>query len=202
MNKPELNIFVEDAAESGLDLGKITEKLKKMTRYFLAKENFVKKSCLNGYEYDTLCFDIVFCTNDEIHRINKEYRNIDRPTDVISFAIFADSAPKERFIFDNEIHKSELAEGLSMNVLYYGNLPGEYSVMLSADFLPEESDSSVCFIVPETAEEAVDLNLDDSSSVRVSINEIGPQEGLEIMDMQVSTDDALHSNLRLDFKVV
>ena len=106
------------------------------------------------------------------------------------------------FIFDNEIHKSELAEGLSMNVLYYGNLPGEYSVMLSADFLPEESDSSVCFSVPETAEEAVDLNLVESSRVRVSINEIGPQEGLEIMDMQVSTDDALHSNLRLDFKVV
>lgn len=31
-------------------------------------------------------FSIVFVTDDEIHRINKEYRNVDRVTDVISFA--------------------------------------------------------------------------------------------------------------------
>ena len=32
-------------------------------------------------------FNIIFVTNDEIHRLNKEYRNIDRVTDVISFAL-------------------------------------------------------------------------------------------------------------------
>ncbi len=31
-------------------------------------------------------FEIIFINNDKIHQINKEYRNIDRPTDVISFA--------------------------------------------------------------------------------------------------------------------
>ncbi len=108
MNKPELNIFVEDTVESGLDLRQITEKLQKMTGYFLSKQDYVEKSCLSGYEYDTLCFDIVICNNEEIHRINKEYRNIDRPTDVISFAIFADSAPEERFIFDREINLGEI----------------------------------------------------------------------------------------------
>ena len=30
--------------------------------------------------------NLIFVTNEEIHKINKEYRNIDRPTDVISFA--------------------------------------------------------------------------------------------------------------------
>ena len=108
MNKPELNIFVEDTVESGLDLRQITEKLQKMTGYFLSKQDYVEKSCLSGQEYDTLCFDIVLCNNEEIHRINKEYRNIDRPTDVISFAIFADSAPEERFIFDREINLGEI----------------------------------------------------------------------------------------------
>lgn len=34
----------------------------------------------------------IFIDNNEIHRINKEYRNIDRPTDVISFA-YIDSDP-------------------------------------------------------------------------------------------------------------
>ena len=32
-------------------------------------------------------FNIIFVTNDEIHRLNKGYRNIDRVTDVISFAL-------------------------------------------------------------------------------------------------------------------
>jgi len=35
-------------------------------------------------------FSIIFVSNEEIHKINKEYRGIDRVTDVISFA-FEDS---------------------------------------------------------------------------------------------------------------
>ena len=35
-------------------------------------------------------FNVIFVTKEEIHRINKEYRNIDRPTDVISFALIDD----------------------------------------------------------------------------------------------------------------
>ena len=32
-------------------------------------------------------FNIIFVSNEEIHRINKEYRKVDRVTDVISFAL-------------------------------------------------------------------------------------------------------------------
>lgn len=32
-------------------------------------------------------FNIILTTNEKIHKINKEYRNIDRETDVISFAM-------------------------------------------------------------------------------------------------------------------
>ena len=32
-------------------------------------------------------FNIIIVNNEEIHKINKEYRGIDRPTDVISFAL-------------------------------------------------------------------------------------------------------------------
>lgn len=32
-------------------------------------------------------FNIILVDNDYIHKINKEYRGIDRPTDVISFAL-------------------------------------------------------------------------------------------------------------------
>ena len=30
---------------------------------------------------------LTFVTNEKIHQINKEYRGVDRPTDVISFAL-------------------------------------------------------------------------------------------------------------------
>lgn len=32
-------------------------------------------------------FSVIIVDNDKIHEINKKYRNIDRPTDVISFAL-------------------------------------------------------------------------------------------------------------------
>lgn len=79
-----------------------------MLLLFLSNPNWIEKSCLNNENYETISFDIVFCNNEKIHEINKEYRNKDYPTDVISFAIFADSDPNERFIFHNEINLGEI----------------------------------------------------------------------------------------------
>ena len=36
---------------------------------------------------DNVSFNIIIVDNNRIHEINKEYRGIDRPTDVISFAL-------------------------------------------------------------------------------------------------------------------
>ena len=36
---------------------------------------------------ENVTFNIIIINNEEIHKINKEYRGIDRPTDVISFAL-------------------------------------------------------------------------------------------------------------------
>ena len=43
---------------------------------------------------DNVMFNIIIVDNDEIHKINKKYRNIDRPTDVITFALEDDDTFK------------------------------------------------------------------------------------------------------------
>ncbi len=110
----KINIFIEniypDFKIEGaiLDEKKILTGTKKILKYFLNSEEIINKSCLKNYDYKTLSFDMVLCNNEKIHEINKDYRDKDRPTDVITFALFADSEEDERFIFDGEINLGEI----------------------------------------------------------------------------------------------
>ncbi len=113
----KLNIFIEtdfnDNTTKSLefdnfDLKKILINTKKIMKFILNQEQIIKSSCLYKEKYNILTFDIVFCNDDKIKEINKEYRNIDKTTDVITFALFADTNENERFIFDNEINLGEI----------------------------------------------------------------------------------------------
>lgn len=81
-----------------------TNETKYDDKYF---ENFaltiLKHLKLDGY----FIFEVNLVSLDEIHRINREYRNIDRPTDVISFA-FEDYVEGAK----NIIHKDGLPRDL------------------------------------------------------------------------------------------
>ena len=61
------------------------------TTYNLKKEEKVIKSMLKHMiRYEKLkhiYFNVIIVDNPYIHKINKEYRNIDKETDVISFAL-------------------------------------------------------------------------------------------------------------------
>ena len=48
--------------------------------------NFINY-CLDKLCLKNVLFNVIIVNNEDIHKINKEYRNVDRPTDVISFAL-------------------------------------------------------------------------------------------------------------------
>lgn len=102
---PEINIFTENIFENWqINEKKYIEKAREVFRYYLSK--IEKNSCLNGFEFDTISFDILYCSSEKTHEINREYRKKDYPADIITFAIFADS--EEKFIFDGEINLGEI----------------------------------------------------------------------------------------------
>jgi len=113
MNNKEINIFIENNYEyflfpEDISLENLTKQAVNMTKYFMSQTSWLNNSCLDGYDFNSLYFDIVFVDDTKIREINKEYRQKDSSTDVITFAIFADSPSEERFIFDEEINLGEI----------------------------------------------------------------------------------------------
>lgn len=60
-------------------------------------EELIQKVVLAVLDYEKCPYEaeinIVLTNNEEIHKINKEYRNIDRPTDVLSFPMLEYEKP-------------------------------------------------------------------------------------------------------------
>ena len=76
--------IVGSTEEFDFSVNRLTKKILRKTYKILKKELCLKKH-IASYIYVDL---------NEIHRINKEYREIDRPTDVISFA-YVDNCDSE-----------------------------------------------------------------------------------------------------------
>lgn len=66
---------IEIINETNLDLDYI-ETMQKLIDYAIKHEKL-----------ENVIFNIIIVDNNYIHKLNKEYRGIDRPTDVISFAL-------------------------------------------------------------------------------------------------------------------
>ena len=107
----EINIFSENIHQnldpsSDFDEKKAIDTAKKILQVYLEEKTVFDESCLVGYKFNCISFDILYCDNEKTHTINKEYRQKDYPADIITFAIFADS--EERFVFDEEINLGEM----------------------------------------------------------------------------------------------
>ena len=77
---------------------------RKIVEYYL--EQLLDISCLDGFDFESLTFDILFCDSEKTHQINRDYRNKDYPADIITFAIFADDETK--FVLDEDINLGEI----------------------------------------------------------------------------------------------
>ena len=52
---------------------------------------------------ENVYFSVIFIDNDKIHEINKNYRQIDRPTDVISFAFEDDFEGESKIVLSKDL---------------------------------------------------------------------------------------------------
>jgi len=94
------------------DIEELKDVVRKIFEFYMTVSEISEKSCLNGYKFETVSFDFLFCGSKKTHQINKEYRNKDYPADIITFAVFADSPDDEKFVLDMEINLGEIIIGL------------------------------------------------------------------------------------------
>lgn len=69
--------------------------------------DWIASSQASSNDNFTIGIDIVFCDDAQIQELNTSYRGKSKPTDVLSFALFADN-PDKNFIIDNRISLGEI----------------------------------------------------------------------------------------------
>ena len=84
----------------------LKRKISKIVNILFEIDEIKEKSAVSGLFVQNLAFGIILTDDNEIHEINREYRSIDRPTDVITFALFADDSNK--FVFNKTAELGEI----------------------------------------------------------------------------------------------
>mgnify|MGYP002626633782 CR=1 FL=1 len=105
----QYNIFSENIySKWNIDEKFYIDKAREILIFYLNQPEISERCCLKNHEYNTISFDFLYCDSKKTHEINREYREKDYAADIITFAIFADTAPDKRFIFDGEINLGEV----------------------------------------------------------------------------------------------
>lgn len=96
-------IQIED--EYGIKLA-LKKKTEEIVRLLFENDEIKENAATKGLDFNILSFDIILTDDKTIHSINKEYRKKDSPTDVITFALFADD--ENKFVFNKTIELGEI----------------------------------------------------------------------------------------------
>ena len=129
------NIFTENIfPDWEVNEKDVIEKTRKMLEHYISRLG--NESCLADKEYDSITLDIVFCDSEKTHELNRDYRDKDKPADIITFAIFADD--ENSFIFDGEINLGEIVialdkviEGVNRDISHSKNKEQELFFLIS-----------------------------------------------------------------------
>ena len=130
-----INVFTENIySDWKLDEKDIIQKTKCLLKHYI--QTLGQQSCLNGYKYNSITLDILFCDSEKTHELNRNYRDKDKPADIITFAIFADD--EDRFVFDNDINLGEIVialdkvtEGANRDISHSKNKEQELFFLIS-----------------------------------------------------------------------
>lgn len=107
------NVYIENTYDSWKpDCDSLVKVAQNILDFYMKCPEISEYCALNGYEYNKVSFDFLFCDSDQTHQINKDYRGKDYPADIITFAVFADSPDDEKFVLDLEINLGEIIIGL------------------------------------------------------------------------------------------
>ena len=90
---------------------------------------------LDYFNLDNIICSVIIVDNEKIHKINKEYRNIDRETDVISFALEDDKTmPEDKIRMLGDIYIS-IDKAKSQAKEYNHSLKRELCFLMTHGFL-------------------------------------------------------------------
>ena len=79
---------------------------KKIIDILLQMPKIQENSPIFKHDFSTLTFELTFCNDPTIKEINATYRNKDKTTDVITFALFADD--ENSIVIDKTIELGEI----------------------------------------------------------------------------------------------
>ena len=164
-----INISTENIF-SGWDLDEkdIINKTKLILENMLSR--LESKSCLAEFEYKSISLDILFCDSIYTQELNKNYRDKDKPADIITFAIFADDDTK--FVLDGEINLGEMIialdkviEGVNRDVSHSQNKDQELFFLISHGLMhllgfDHQSEEEYNFVIEEQRKALESINYD------------------------------------------
>ncbi len=84
----------------------LKKQIKNIISILLEIPEITVKSPVFKHKFTTLSFELSFCDDQTIREINSTYRNKDKATDVITFALFADD--KNSLIINNTAELGEI----------------------------------------------------------------------------------------------